>query len=78
MNIVLNFEPWMDEAVCASTDPALFFPEPGEPVTAAKRICAACEVRDMCLQYALDHHIREGIFGGMSARERRGLKGAAA
>lgn len=76
MNIELNFEPWVDEAVCASTDPESFFPEVGGSSRAAKRICNACEVREQCLQYALDHHIKEGIWGGLSDVERRALQPA--
>lgn len=46
----------------------------GESGRAAKTICAACPVRPQCLQYALDHDERYGIWGGMSERERHKLK----
>ena len=64
---------WRDRALCAQTDPELFFPEKGESVAAAKRVCAGCEVRAECLQYALDHRERFGVWGGLSERERRAL-----
>jgi WhiB family transcriptional regulator, redox-sensing transcriptional regulator len=64
---------WRDAALCAQTDPESFFPEKGGSTVAAKRTCCACEVRAECLEYALVHHIREGIWGGMSDRERRRL-----
>jgi len=64
---------WRDEALCAQTDPELFFPEQGESVAAAKRVCAGCEVRAECLQYALDNRERFGVWGGLSERERREL-----
>ena len=40
----------------------------------AKRICQACAVRDECLEFALEHDERFGIWGGLSERERRRLK----
>lgn len=37
----------------------------------AKRICAGCDVREQCLEWALENQERFGIFGGKSERERR-------
>jgi WhiB family redox-sensing transcriptional regulator len=64
---------WRDLALCAEVDPELFFPEKGESSRPAKRVCAGCEVRAECLQYALDHSERFGVWGGLSERERREL-----
>lgn len=64
---------WRDLALCAETDPDSFFPDKGESSRPAKRVCAACEVRTECLQYALDHGERYGVWGGLSERERRVL-----
>ena len=64
---------WRDLALCIEVDPEIFFPEKGESVIPAKRVCAACEVRAECLQYALDHGERYGVWGGLSERERRAL-----
>ncbi len=64
---------WRDLALCAEVDPELFFPEKGESSRPAKRVCAGCEVRAECLQYALDHGERFGVWGGLSERERREL-----
>ena len=36
-------------------------------------MCVGCEVRAECLQYALDHGERFGVWGGLSERERREL-----
>ena len=66
--------PWQALALCAQTDPEAFFPAKGGSTREAKRVCRSCEVRAECLQYALDHDERFGIFGGMSERERRLLK----
>ncbi|AEI10084.1 WhiB family transcription regulator [Corynebacterium resistens DSM 45100] len=65
---------WQEQALCAQTDPEAFFPEKGGSTREAKRICQACGVRDECLEYALEHDERFGIWGGLSERERRRLK----
>ncbi len=65
---------WQDKALCAQTDPEAFFPEKGGSTREAKKICLGCEVRHECLEYALAHDERFGIWGGLSERERRRLK----
>jgi WhiB family transcriptional regulator, redox-sensing transcriptional regulator len=65
---------WQERALCAQTDPEAFFPEKGGSTREAKRICMGCEVREACLEYALAHDERFGIWGGLSERERRRLK----
>jgi WhiB family redox-sensing transcriptional regulator len=65
---------WQERALCAQTDPEAFFPEKGGSTREAKRICTGCEVRGDCLEYALEHDERFGIWGGLSERERRRLK----
>lgn len=65
---------WQDRALCAQTDPEAFFPEKGGSTREAKKICLGCEVRAECLEYALAHDERFGIWGGLSERERRRLK----
>jgi WhiB family redox-sensing transcriptional regulator len=67
-------EQWQDRALCAQTDPEAFFPEKGGSTREAKKICLGCEVRTECLEYALAHDERFGIWGGLSERERRRLK----
>ena len=70
----INDDQWQERALCAQTDPEAFFPEKGGSTREAKRICLGCEVRDACLDYALAHDERFGIWGGLSERERRRLK----
>jgi WhiB family redox-sensing transcriptional regulator len=65
---------WQERALCAQTDPEAFFPEKGGSTREAKKICLSCEVRAECLEYALAHDERFGIWGGLSERERRRLK----
>jgi WhiB family redox-sensing transcriptional regulator len=65
---------WQERALCAQTDPEAFFPEKGGSTRDAKKVCLTCEVRVECLDYALAHDERFGIWGGLSERERRRLK----
>ena len=65
---------WQSDALCAQTDPEAFFPEKGGSTRDAKRICASCEVKAQCLEYALQNDERFGIWGGLSERERRKLR----
>ena len=70
-----NFElSWQERSLCAQTDPEAFFPEKGGSTREAKRVCLSCDVRQECLEYALAHVERFGIWGGLSERERRRLK----
>jgi len=65
---------WQERSLCAQTDPEAFFPEKGGSTREAKKVCIGCEVRAECLEYALAHDERFGIWGGLSERERRKLK----
>ena len=65
---------WQRDALCSQTDPEAFFPEKGGSTREAKRVCQSCDVRQECLEYALAHDERFGIWGGLSERERRRLK----
>lgn len=65
---------WQHRALCSQTDPEVFFPEKGGSTRDAKRVCELCEVREQCLDWAIDHDERFGIWGGMSERERRQYK----
>lgn len=66
---------WVEEALCAQTDPELFFPEKGGSTRQAKEVCARCPVRPECLEYALENNERFGIWGMASERDRRKLQG---
>lgn len=63
---------WMNDGVCASVDPDLWYPETGV-FAHAKRVCNGCPVKAECLEYALDNSERWGIWGGTSEHERRAL-----
>jgi WhiB family redox-sensing transcriptional regulator len=65
---------WMDMGLCRQADPESFFPDMGGSSREAKQVCAACDVRAECLSYALTNDIRQGIWGGLSAHQRRRLE----
>lgn len=69
-----NNEPWQASALCAQTDPEMFFPDVGGSTRDAKKVCQACPVAQECLAYALRTNQAFGIFGGYSERERRRMK----
>jgi WhiB family redox-sensing transcriptional regulator len=72
---------WRERAACSGTDPEVFYPVGTgsriyAEVAAAKRVCAACLVREMCLAEAMaseDPAMRWGVVGGLSAAERSEL-----
>lgn len=68
---------WQERALCAQTGPAFFFPDPGSSTRDAKRLCGICEERVACLEYALDHDERFGVWGGLSENERTSPRRAA-
>ena len=70
MDQVLDTE-WMAQGNCADKPPSLFFPSDGVGVEVAKRVCADCPMKVMCLEYALSNRIDHGVWGGTSERERR-------
>jgi len=65
---------WQERANCLGVDPDLFFPERGASTREAKGVCRGCEVRVDCLEYALAHGEKFGIWGGLSERERRRVR----
>lgn len=67
-------EGWQLFANCLGVDPDLFFPERGASTKEAKSVCQGCVVREDCLEYALAHGEKFGIWGGLSERERRRIR----
>lgn len=68
---------WMKQARCVQVKagPSVFFPDKSGPGGArkAKVVCSGCHVRDFCLAYALFNREMDGIWGGLSDRERRAI-----
>ena len=64
---------WQDNALCATTDPDLFFPDVRDTARLAKRICGECPVQKECLDYAISAGEEYGVWGGTTELERRHL-----
>jgi WhiB family redox-sensing transcriptional regulator len=70
--------PWHTEAVCRRDEAGLFFAPSKEPTAArlsreeaAKRVCAQCPVMVECREHALLQPEPYGVWGGLTAAERR-------
>jgi len=69
-------EPWRAQAACFDRADVNFFPVGSNvlamrQIEAAKAICAICEVRADCLEYAVRTNQESGIWGGMAEDDRR-------
>jgi len=62
---------WRQRAACRGVDPDVFYPPYEDEGDEAKAICATCPVRQACLEFALAHRERDGVWGGATERERR-------
>lgn len=71
---------WMDDALCAETDIGAFFPQPNVGAHQARKICAMCEVKTQCLEYALADRdaFEHGVWGGTTPSERKQMMRSAA
>ena len=63
-----------DLAACRDTDTGLFFVEPGHNAAEAKQVCAGCPCRRECLLLALETGTDYGVFGGLTPKERAGMR----
>jgi WhiB family transcriptional regulator, redox-sensing transcriptional regulator len=78
-SIEWDIEDWRGRAACRDTDPDLFFPVGStgpavEQIVSAKAVCATCDARDSCLEFALATNQESGIWGGTTEEERRKLR----
>jgi WhiB family redox-sensing transcriptional regulator len=69
-------ENWRRQALCAEIDPELWFPDKGDAGAAAiaRRICHQCPVMAECREEGLAYGYRDGIWGGLSGKERDALR----
>ncbi|MEU7313464.1 WhiB family transcriptional regulator [Streptomyces sp. NPDC007083] len=70
--------PWHADAVCRRDEAGLFFAPSQEPTAArlsreqaAKRVCSGCPVLVECREHALVMPEPYGVWGGLTAAERR-------
>lgn len=70
---------WREQAACRTADPELFFTSASGAAAQthhrqAKAVCVRCPVVADCLAFALDRGLDYGVFGGLTAEERRALR----
>ncbi|MBC7560755.1 MAG: WhiB family transcriptional regulator [Dermatophilaceae bacterium] len=70
---------WRDRAACVGVDPELFFPIGNTgpallQIEEAKAVCGRCVVFEPCLSWAMESRQEDGVWGGLSADERRAVK----
>lgn len=64
---------WKANAAChGMTD--VFFPSRGESIAEAREICRRCPVTRECLDYAMRHNEKFGVWSGTSERQRRRMR----
>ena len=78
MHAMTQSSRWWELAACQSADPDLFFPVSDRgpsrrQLAQAKAVCARCDVRQLCLDYALASKEANGVWGGLTEDERKGL-----
>jgi WhiB family redox-sensing transcriptional regulator len=66
---------WRAAGACLRADPDLFFPvsaggAAATQIAKAREICARCQVRRQCLEFALRTGEAQGIWGGTTPEER--------
>ena len=63
---------WQKDALCKEYDPSLWFPVFRGRGTGkeAKEICGRCPVKSECLESAIKYDEEDGIWGGMTRKER--------
>lgn len=64
---------WMKDGLCRETGGEEHFPDKGESVEDAKKICNKCTVEEQCLAYALATGEKFGVWGGKSWQQRKRL-----
>ncbi len=64
----------MAKAACRGQTTATFFPPKGESAGPAREVCAGCPAQVECFDYAMGDPDLDGLWGGMTARERAALR----
>ncbi len=60
--------------VACKSAPDFFFPETNENMEYTKATCRACPLVDACATYAIHANERDGIWGGLTLRERQNVR----
>jgi WhiB family redox-sensing transcriptional regulator len=62
---------WFADASCREHPELSWFVEKGPGAIAAKAVCSGCLVRSECQNHARQDNRLEGIWGGLTSKERR-------
>lgn len=67
---------WRDDAACRERPDVDFFPFPEDvhAIGRAKEVCANCPVVEECLVYAIRTRQGDGVWGGLTPKERAKLR----
>lgn len=65
---------WHRHGECHGVDPDLWFPQNGGSSKEAKDTCKRCPYRERCLEEAMERNEEFGVWGGLTARERKRLR----
>ena len=68
---LLRVPAWHSDAACKEHRELDWFPGSGDDIVAPMTVCAGCLVREECLAAALARNEPDGIWGGLTTRERR-------
>ena len=61
---------WMQRAKCKDRTDIDFFPEKGHYPHEAVALCEGCPVRRSCFDYAIEHGLDDGVWGGVTSNRR--------
>ena len=64
---------WQELSACYGLDPEIFFPTTEDEASLALSYCGVCQVREVCLAWAVRNGERYGVWGGTTEQQRRRL-----
>ena len=74
LSFSLELPDFFDGAICLGAEPGIFDGESLGDVLEAKKICSACPIQAMCLDWATQTQ-DAGVWGGLTPAERKTLRG---
>lgn len=77
-DVAYDQDDWRRRSACLKEDPELFFPVGNsglaqQQAETAKMVCSRCPVLAECREWAMSNLQQEGVCGGMTEGERRGV-----
>ncbi len=74
LSFSLELPVFFDEAICIGAESSIFDGDSLTDVLEAKKICSACPIQAMCLEWATQTQ-DAGVWGGSTPEERKKLRG---